>query len=205
MTHSAQADGGKTKTNRMCVCERGKRHKENNRNHKMRTNCGITMASYQNICKHYCITLKTHDGRATRLFSPVQRLRRYEVAGQRYAARARQQHDDLWCFNRAGRTGQRKLEMSLDLGQLSEAGWRERMESRAEKWLHSFPGSLSPSRQTSLKDEDESDASEGAGKGENKRGKRWQRCTAAEQGTEGFSIQRGVLTLSLKTVNVCDS
>lgn len=46
----------------------------------------------------------------------------YEVAGQRYAARARQQRDDLWCFNRAGRTGQRKLEMSLDLGQLSEAG-----------------------------------------------------------------------------------
>lgn len=47
------------------------------------------------------------------------RLRRFEMAGKRDPARARQRHDDPWCFNRAR---QRGLETSLDRGQPSDKG-----------------------------------------------------------------------------------
>lgn len=80
-------------------------------------------------------------------------------------------------------------------------GWMRRMSREcAEKWMQCFPRSLSSSRRTSLKDREASDESEGVEKGENKRWKGWQWCTAAEQDTEGFSIQWRAPTLSLKTV-----
>lgn len=87
------------------------------------------------------------------------RLRRFEMAGKRHPARARQRHDDPWCFNRAR---QRGLETSLDRGQLSDEGRMQWMERWAERWLQSFPKSLSPSRRTSLSGRDESDESRGA-------------------------------------------
>lgn len=82
-------------------------------------------------------------------------------------------------------------------------GWMRGMnrESAEEKRLQSFPRSLSSSRRTSVR---EREVSEGVEKGENKRWKGWQWCTAAEQDTEGFSIQWRALTLSLKTLTEKD-
>lgn len=116
-----------------------------------------------------------------------------------YTACASEQHDDLWCFNRAGRTRQREHEMSLGLGQLSEGRWSEWMENWVEKWLPSFMGSPSLSGQTSLKDTDEyTERDEGGAEG-----------AETEQddsdGTAETLRIHIVITFQLKTDNICTS
>lgn len=92
-----------------------------------------------------------------------------------------------------------ELEMCLVLSHPSGDGWGEWIErtQRRSGCSHSLEVSLQADEHHSKTEA--SDESEGVEKGENKRWKGWQWCTAAEQDTEGFSIQWRVLTLSLKT------
>lgn len=78
-------------------------------------------------------------------------------------------------------------------------GWGEWIEraQRRSGCSHSLEVSLQADEHHSKR---EKRASEGVEKGENQRWKGWQWCTAAEQDTEGFSIQWRALTLSWKTV-----
>lgn len=98
-----------------------------------------------------------------------------------------------------------ELERCLFLSRLSGDRWGEWIErtQRRSGCSHSLEVCLQADEHHS--ETEANDESEGAEKGENKRWKGWQWCTAAEQDTEDFGMQRWLLTLSWKTFTEKDT